>query len=571
MSQQLPYPYNASFPPTNSTSTSNSTPSSSHRPVKPEPMPLQHHQQAGSTSSSSLSSGYHSSSTSEQSHHQSNLQGNNTNGAAALLQQQQANQHAFRTGATPHFVFQNQSGPSPFDPSRQGFDHPSRESSTSSSTKGSEAGPSRQESDYDPFRIKHRRRTSPPQLKILEHHFEVNPKPDVATRKVLSEQLDMTPREVQVWFQNRRAKVKKLKERADREAVSSSREGNSPPDAHFDEKPQNVLSASAAELPNPSNVFPGPQPYPSGPQPYPSRTIYGHDVVSQRRTSPPATAYPQMHYPHQPQAGPSALAPQPHLSPSSDPSLLHSYAAPGAYQSTIYTTTVASSTYATNEFIPGPHSAPTHPDAPPYPLLAHDPYAGRRYSLPVLSGGNEPSPWSNTSADPLHSSDGYPAYQPPSSSAFASSSLATSLSPGSIDGSSHPSYPSYSFAPPPSSVGAPYHDRRGSYVSDSMGYDSSADSHVPVSAGYEDPTSSYLPSQAPAASDPFSSFDPLAPPPPMISPAPFEDSMVSPPGSRLVERRASMAHRQTNRLKPYDPNERRSPSSGSHSPHSQSQ
>lgn len=48
-------------------------------------------------------------------------------------------------------------------------------------------------------RIKHRRRTSPPQLKILEHHFDLNPKPDVTTRKALSEQLDMTPREVQVW------------------------------------------------------------------------------------------------------------------------------------------------------------------------------------------------------------------------------------------------------------------------------------------------------------------------------------------------------------------------------------
>lgn len=47
--------------------------------------------------------------------------------------------------------------------------------------------------------IKHRRRTSPNQLKILEYHFEHNPKPDVTLRKALSEQLDMTPREVQVW------------------------------------------------------------------------------------------------------------------------------------------------------------------------------------------------------------------------------------------------------------------------------------------------------------------------------------------------------------------------------------
>jgi len=51
----------------------------------------------------------------------------------------------------------------------------------------------------NPLRIKHRRRTSPPQLKILEYHFDLNPKPDVSVRKSLSEQLEMTPREVQVW------------------------------------------------------------------------------------------------------------------------------------------------------------------------------------------------------------------------------------------------------------------------------------------------------------------------------------------------------------------------------------
>ncbi|KAM0749246.1 homeobox, partial [Meredithblackwellia eburnea MCA 4105] len=56
---------------------------------------------------------------------------------------------------------------------------------------------------------KHRRRTTPSQLKILEFHFDRNPKPDITLRKQLSEQLDMTPREVQVWFQNRRAKTKK--------------------------------------------------------------------------------------------------------------------------------------------------------------------------------------------------------------------------------------------------------------------------------------------------------------------------------------------------------------------------
>ncbi|KAM0677503.1 hypothetical protein BDAP_002004 [Binucleata daphniae] len=64
---------------------------------------------------------------------------------------------------------------------------------------------------YNPFMVKHRRRTSKMQLKILEKTFETNVRPDAALRKVLGEQLGMTPRSVQVWFQNRRAKVKKTK------------------------------------------------------------------------------------------------------------------------------------------------------------------------------------------------------------------------------------------------------------------------------------------------------------------------------------------------------------------------
>lgn len=55
------------------------------------------------------------------------------------------------------------------------------------------------QSFYDPFRIKHRRRTSPAQLRILEHHFTRGPKPDLALRKQLAVELEMTPREVQVW------------------------------------------------------------------------------------------------------------------------------------------------------------------------------------------------------------------------------------------------------------------------------------------------------------------------------------------------------------------------------------
>jgi hypothetical protein len=61
---------------------------------------------------------------------------------------------------------------------------------------------------YNPFEIKHRRRTSRAQLKVLEKSFSENPKPNAAVRRILAQKLDMTPRGVQIWFQNRRAKAK---------------------------------------------------------------------------------------------------------------------------------------------------------------------------------------------------------------------------------------------------------------------------------------------------------------------------------------------------------------------------
>ncbi|KAI7897646.1 uncharacterized protein BX663DRAFT_546988 [Cokeromyces recurvatus] len=55
---------------------------------------------------------------------------------------------------------------------------------------------------YNPFEIKHRRRTSRAQLKVLEKSFSENPKPNATVRRILAQQLDMTPRGVQIWFQN---------------------------------------------------------------------------------------------------------------------------------------------------------------------------------------------------------------------------------------------------------------------------------------------------------------------------------------------------------------------------------
>ncbi|KAI7899692.1 uncharacterized protein BX663DRAFT_477965 [Cokeromyces recurvatus] len=64
---------------------------------------------------------------------------------------------------------------------------------------------------YNPFEVKHRRRTSRAQFKVLEKTFLDNPKPSAPMRRWLAQKLAMSPRGVQVWFQNRRAKEKNKK------------------------------------------------------------------------------------------------------------------------------------------------------------------------------------------------------------------------------------------------------------------------------------------------------------------------------------------------------------------------
>ncbi|OMJ26680.1 Homeobox protein HD-10 [Smittium culicis] len=61
---------------------------------------------------------------------------------------------------------------------------------------------------YNPYQVKHRRRTTKEQFTTLENTFIVNNKPSAETRREIAQKLSMTPREVQVWFQNRRAKEK---------------------------------------------------------------------------------------------------------------------------------------------------------------------------------------------------------------------------------------------------------------------------------------------------------------------------------------------------------------------------
>ncbi|KAJ2807381.1 hypothetical protein H4R21_000502, partial [Coemansia helicoidea] len=74
---------------------------------------------------------------------------------------------------------------------------------------------------------KKRHRLRPEQTRRLMEVFEKTTKPDSEMRKVLGRELSMTPRTVQIWFQNRRAKLK-------RESLAA---GTLRPQGRFPERP----------------------------------------------------------------------------------------------------------------------------------------------------------------------------------------------------------------------------------------------------------------------------------------------------------------------------------------------
>lgn len=56
---------------------------------------------------------------------------------------------------------------------------------------------------------KRRRRLLPHETRILLTVFEQNPRPNVAVRDRLAHVLNVSPRTIQIWFQNRRAKLRR--------------------------------------------------------------------------------------------------------------------------------------------------------------------------------------------------------------------------------------------------------------------------------------------------------------------------------------------------------------------------
>jgi len=71
---------------------------------------------------------------------------------------------------------------------------------------GSDDGDGKKEDSHP----KKRQRTTPEQLEVLEKVYEQEKLPGSDLRKELAAKLKMTPRRVQVWFQNKRAKEKRI-------------------------------------------------------------------------------------------------------------------------------------------------------------------------------------------------------------------------------------------------------------------------------------------------------------------------------------------------------------------------
>jgi len=117
------------------------------------------------------------------------------------------------------------------------------------------------EDENDLLNKKKRQRTSPDQLAILEQIFQTDKMPNQQTRVHLADQLGMSSRRVQIWFQNKRAKVKRSVSKPDEECSSPSSLNESscslsPPDSPssspsvpLNESPINSPSLGVAVVP----------------------------------------------------------------------------------------------------------------------------------------------------------------------------------------------------------------------------------------------------------------------------------------------------------------------------------
>ncbi|KAI9313720.1 hypothetical protein BX666DRAFT_2123686, partial [Dichotomocladium elegans] len=112
---------------------------------------------------------------------------------------------------------------------------------------------------YNPLEVRRRRRTSTVQLEALERAFRENTKPGSNARRILAQKLDMTPRGVQTWFQNRRAKAKQQRRKLSVAVTVAASPGTTPtvllPDDNSCDSFIPTLMASPPQTPQDPNAL----------------------------------------------------------------------------------------------------------------------------------------------------------------------------------------------------------------------------------------------------------------------------------------------------------------------------
>jgi hypothetical protein len=164
---------------------------------------------------------------------------------------------------------------------------------------------------YRPNEVKHRKRTTRHQLKVLEETFRTTQKPDGNVRKALAAELDMTPRNVQVWFQNRRAKDKTLAKRAQK--VTEDVQGRN---SSLDAASPAVLLHDSEQLNDTFETFASPNNQYLAPA-EPSFQVQYSGPTPSSSTSPVEATFPKLEAPTLVRAPQDIAQPQPFRAASS--------------------------------------------------------------------------------------------------------------------------------------------------------------------------------------------------------------------------------------------------------------